>query len=209
MIETIITNEGVNILKIILTFVGYLLPIPLSVIALKFWGYYKKEMEELNLKWALLEINVPRDILKSPSAMELFFSNTFDPKLWFSLEMASIDGRVHFYIRTQDSIKDLVQTQIYAQYPQAKIIEVEDYVYNIPQFSLKTDWHMWGCEFSKKKDDFLPLKTYKSYGEEMRAGTKEEFKVDPITPIIELLGSLSKGQQFWIQILAKNSSKKY
>lgn len=209
MVETIIANEGVNVLKAILTFVAYILPIPLAIIALKFWSYYKKETNELDLKWTLLEVQVPREISKSPSAMELFFSNTFDPKLWFSLEMVSIDGRVHFYIRTQNGIKDLVQTQIYAQYPQAKVLEVEDYVYEISKFTKDSDWYMWGCEYAKKKDDFFPLKTYKSYGEEMRAGTKEEFKVDPITPIIELLGSLTKGQQLWIQILAKNSSKKY
>ena len=209
MVETIIANEGTNILNAILTFIALILPIPLAIIALKYWGYYKKEMNELEPKWTLLEVQVPREISKSPSAMELFFSSTFDPKLWFSLEMISIDGRVHFYIRTQNSIKDLVQTQIYAQYPQAKVLEVEDYVYEIPQFSKDSDWYMWGCEYAKKKDDFFPLKTYKSYGEEMRAGTKEEFKVDPITPIIELLGSITKGQQLWIQILAKNTSKKY
>jgi hypothetical protein len=207
--ETIITTEGPNLLKAILTFIGYILPIPLAVLALKFWDYYKKETNELKPEWTLLEINVPREISKSPSAIELFFSNTFDPKLWFSLEMVSIEGRVHFYIRTQNNIKDLVQTQIYAQYPQAKIIEVEDYVYDVPQITRDVNWHMWGCEFAKKKEDFFPLKTYKSYGEEMRAGTKEEFKVDPITPIIELLGSITKGQQLWIQLLTKNSSKKY
>ncbi len=209
MVETVITNEGPNILNAILSFIGYILPIPLAILALKFWGFYKKETSELELKWTLLEVQVPREISKSPSAMELFFSNTFDPKLWFSLEMVSIDGRVHFYIRTQNNIKDLVQTQIYAQYPQAKVLEVEDYVYCVPQITKDVDWYMWGCEFAKKKDDFFPIKTYKSYGEEMRAGTKEEFKVDPITPIIELLGSISKGQQLWIQILAKNTSKKY
>lgn len=209
MIETIVTNESVNLLNIIITIIGYLMPIPLAILALKFWGYYKKEMNELEPKWTLLEVQVPRDISKSPSAMELFFSNTFDPKLWFSLEMVSIDGRVHFYIRTQSNIKELVQTQIYAQYPQAKVIEVEDYVYEVPQITKDVGWNMWGCEYAKKKDDFFPLKTYKAYGEEMRAGTKEEFKVDPITPVIELLGSLTRGQQLWIQILTKNSSKKY
>jgi len=181
----------------------------LAILALKLWSHYKKETTALEAKWTLLEIQIPREIAKSPSAMELFFSNTFDPKLWFSLEMVSIDGRVHFYIRTQNNIKDLVQTQIYAQYPQAKVVEIEDYVFDIPKYDKNGDWYVWGCEYSKKKDDFLPLKTYKAYGEEMRAGTKEEFKVDPITPIIELLGSLSKGQQLWIQILAKHSGKKY
>lgn len=209
MIETFVTNEGSNLINILITLIGYLMPIPLAILALKLWSHYKKETTALEAKWTLLEIQIPREIAKSPSAMELFFSNTFDPKLWFSLEMVSIDGRVHFYIRTQNNIKDLVQTQIYAQYPQAKVVEIEDYVFDIPKYDKNGDWYVWGCEYSKKKDDFLPLKTYKAYGEEMRAGTKEEFKVDPITPIIELLGSLSKGQQLWIQILAKHSGKKY
>lgn len=209
MIEDILVKEGPNLINYVLSFIGYLMPIPLAMLALYLWNHYKKESGVVGIKWTLFEIQVPRDIAKTPAAMELFFANTFAPKLWFSLELVSIDGRVRFFIRTPSSIKDLVETQIYAQYPQAKVIETEDYVFNIPEYSKDGDWYMWGCEFAKKKDDFLPIKTYRGFGDEMKAGVDEEYKVDPITPVIEFLGSLARGQQMWVQILTRQNVKKY
>ena len=38
---------------------------------------------------------------------------------------------------------------------------------------------------------------------------KEEFKVDPISPVIELFGSLKKGEQMWIQIVITPSKKEF
>jgi hypothetical protein len=67
---------------------------------------------------------------------------------------------------------------------------------------------MWGCEFTKLKHDVRPIKTYKQV-EELKSGTKEEFKIDPLTPTIEFMGSLAKGQQMWIQIVIRQSIKKY
>jgi hypothetical protein len=155
--------------------------------------------------------------------MELIFSNALyqksnkgfweqyvqgAPWFWFSLEMVSIDGRVHFYIRTPTRMKDLIETQIYAQYPQAKVVEVDDYVHHVSQFKKNGEWYMWGCEYAKMKEDFLPIRTYRDM-EEMDSGTKEEYKIDPLTPIIELLGSLPKGQQMWIQIIVRQNIKTY
>lgn len=213
-----------NILQILIVAIGYLMPLPLSMIAFHLWHEYRQERFILGIKWTLLEIHVPREVIKTPGAMELVFSNAFyhqskkgfweefiigAPWLWFSLEIVSIDGRVHFYVRTPSRIRDLVETQIYAQYPQAKVVEVDDYVYNIPQYTKNGDWNIWGCEFSKLKDDFLPIKTYKNFGDEMKTGVKEEFKIDPITPTIEFLGSLPKGQQMWMQIIIRQNIKKY
>lgn len=198
-----------TVLGLILIIVGILFAILFSHLAFFLWDHYKNEKKAVGIPWTLLEIVVPREIVKTPAAMELVYSNTIAPKLWFSLELVSIGGRIHFYIRTPTSIKDLIETQIYAQYPQAKVFEVEDYAFKVPEYSKGCDWYTWGCEFKKKKDDFLPIKTYKDFGDEMRTGIKEEFKVDPITPTIEFMGSLSEGQQMWVQILVRVNSKKY
>ncbi len=199
------------------------MPIPLTIIALKFWHHYRQERFIMGIKWVLLEIHVPRDVIKSPAAMELIFSNAFyqkstkgfweqyiqgAPWFWFSLEMVSIDGKVHFFIRTPTRMREVVETQIYAQYPQAKVVEADDYTMHIPQFRKNGDWNMWGCEYSKLKEDFLPIRTYRDM-EEMDSGTKEEYKVDPITPVIEFLGSLPRGQQVWIQIIIRQNVKTY
>ncbi len=212
-----------NILNILIIIIGYLMPIPLSYVAFNFWHHYRTERFVAGIHWALLEIQVPREVNKSPAAMELIFSNAFyhkskkgfweqfvqgAPWLWFSLEMVGIDGKVHFYIRTPTRIRDLVETQIYAQYPQAKVFEVEDYVFHVAKLTKHGGWYMWGCEFTKELHDARPIKTYRDM-EEMETGIKEEFKVDPITPVIEFLGSLGKGKQVWVQILVRQSIKSY
>jgi len=223
MIDNFFATHNFNLIQIIIAGIGYLMPLPLAFIAFKLWHHYRQERFIMNIKWVLLEIQVPRDVIKTPAAMELIFSNAFyhksikgfweeymigAPWLWFSLEIVSIDGRVHFFVRTPTRIRDLVETQIYAQYPQAKVVETEDYVWNIPQYTKNGGWNMWGCEFTKKQHDVRPIRTYKQI-DELKSGTKEEFKVDPITSTIEYLGSLPKGQQVWIQIVVRQSIKTY
>jgi len=223
MIGDFLTTHNINLIQILLVAIGYLMPIPLAFIAFHLWHHYRQERFIMGIKWVLLEIHVPRDVIKSPAAMELIFSNAFyhksmkgfweefmigAPWLWFSLEIVSIDGRVHFYVRTPSRIRGLVETEIYAQYPQAKVIEVEDYTMNVPQYTKDGNWNVWGAEFTKKLDDARPIKTYKQM-EDMKSGIKEEYRIDPITPTIEFLGSLSKGQQMWIQIVIRQSIKKY
>src|ERR1035437_5573884 len=224
MIQDFLSTNNFNFIQILIVTIGYLMPIPLAYIALNIWHHYRQERFITGIKWVLLEIHVPRDVIKTPATMELIFSTAFyhqgSKSFWdqyvvgipwpsFSLELVSIDGSVHFYIRTPVGIRNLVETQIYAQYPQAKVIEVEDYVFNIPQYTKVGDWNVWGCEFTKLKEDFLPIKTYKGFGEDMKTGIKEEFKIDPITPTIELLGSLPKGQQIWMQIMIRPTIKTY
>ena len=215
--------SNLNLLQILLVTIGYLMPIPLAIWALRLWHHYRQERFIMGIKWVLLEVQVPRDVIKSPAAMELILSNAFyqkskkgfweqyiqgAPWFWFSLEMASIDGKVHFFIRSPTRMRDLVETQIYAQYPQAKVVEVDDYTLHVPQYRKDGDWNMWGCEFNKMKEDFLPIRTYRDMAE-MESGTKEEFKIDPITPVIEFLGSLPRGQQVWIQIIIRQNVKEY
>ena len=224
MIQDFLATHNFNLIQVLIVTIGYLMPLPLAFLAFHLWHHYRQERFIMGIKWILLEIQVPREVIKSPAAMELIFASAFyhqskkgfweefmigAPWLWFSLELVSIDGRVHFYVRTPSKIRDLVETQIYAQYPQAKVIEVDDYAFNVPQYSIDGDWNTWGCEFTKLKEDFLPIKTYKGFGDDMKTGIKEEFKIDPITPTIEFLGSLSKGQQMWMQIIIRQNIKKY
>lgn len=223
MLEQFFATHSFNFFQILLVAIGYLMPIPLTMIALFLWHHYRLERFIAGIKWVLLEVQVPREVIKSPAAMELIFTNAFyhksmkgfweqyiqgAPWFWFSLEMASIDGRVHFFIRTPTRMRELVETQIYAQYPQAKVVEAEDYTLHIPQYTKHGDWNVWGCEYTKLKEDFLPIRTYRDM-DEMDSGTKEEYKIDPITPVIEFLGSLPRGQQMWVQIIIRQSIKTY
>ncbi len=203
-----------------------ILPIVLVIflgkIAWRVWIHYIQQDFISGIDFILLEIIPPRDVLRSPKAMELFFTNALyhwslkggkeeywqgAVWFWFSLEIASIDGQVHFYIRTPTRVRSLIETQIYAQYPQAQVKAVEDYTLAVDKISPDSEWMGWGCEFGLEKPEAYPLKTYVDFG--LDKDPKEEQKVDPLSPIVELFGSLQKGEQMWMQIVVTPSKKEY
>ena len=192
-----------DVLRAILPYAGVVV---LGIIAWRFWVHYIQQDFISGIEFVLLEIIPPREVLRSPKAMELFFTNAlyhWSKKggkeeywqgavwFWFSLEIASIEGQVHFYIRTPSRIKSLIETQMYAQYPQAQVKVVEDYTLAVDEISSESEWNGWGCEFELKKHEAYPIRSYVDYG--LDKDPKEEFKVDPISPVIEFFGSLGKG----------------
>ena len=194
----------------------------LGLVAWKMWVHYIRQDFISGIEWTLLEITPPREVLRSPRGMELFIANAlyhWSMKggleqywqgavwFWFSLEIASIDGNVHFYIRTPSRIKGLIETQMYAQYPQAQIKVVEDYTLAVDEITPKSEWNGWGCEFKLEKPEVFSLKTYIDFG--LDKDPKEEFKVDPVSSVIELFGSIQKGEQMWMQIVITPSKKEY
>lgn len=186
------------------------------------WVHYIQQDFISGIDFVLLEVIPPRDVVRSPAAMELFISNAlyhFSYKggkeeywqgavwFWFSLEIVSIDGQVHFYIRTPTRIRGLIETQMYAQYPQSQVKEAEDYTLAVDEITPKSAWNGWGCEFGLLKPEAYPIRTYLSYA--LDKDPKEELKVDPISPIIEFFGALKKGEQAWIQVVITPSKKTY
>lgn len=161
----------------------------------------------------LLEIKLPREIPRTPRAMELFFSSIWEKgsvthvdtywdgkvRPWYSFEFASFEGDIHFYVWAQKKFRDIVEAQLYAQYPMIEIYPVTDYTlfhgYHPP------DNFLWGTYFKFTRPDPYPIMTYVDFG--LDRETEEEFKVDPITSILEYLGSRKKGERVWIQILVR------
>ena len=172
-------------------------------------------------KYILLEIIPPKNMQKTPQAMELFLGSLYQTggdqsgifsrytngscRPWFSLEITSIDGFVKFFIWSRANFIEMIETQLYSQYPD---IEIIDRTGNDYATDIKWDpenYQYWGCNFVKTSASHLPIKTYVSHG--LTGGGKEESKVDPITPVIELLGSLKKNEQIWFQILVRAHTK--
>jgi hypothetical protein len=194
----------------------------LGYTAHQFWLHYVQARFISGIEWVVFEIIPPRDVLRSPKSMELFITNAlyhFSWKggletywqgavwFWFSLEIASIDGQVHFFIRAPSRIKSLIETQMYAQFPQAQVKVVEDYTLAVDKITEDSAWNLWGCEFKFTKSDAYPIKTYVDFG--LDKDPKEEFKVDPVSPVVELFGSIGKGEQMWMQIVVTPSKKIY
>ncbi len=173
---------------------------------------YIKEQETV-----LLELKLPKDITKSPAAMEIIIDALSQPgvgsyidvflkgrvRSWFSLELVSIGGQVKFFIWTQKKFKNIIESQIYSQFPTVEIYEVPDYALQIPFDTEK--YSFWGMQLSLSKPDVYPIKTYIDYN--LNKDPKEEYKIDPITPLLEFLGSVKHGEQVWIQILIQAHRK--
>lgn len=206
--------------KIILALLPFAIAFFLGFCAWKVWVHYIRQDFISGIEWIVLEIIPPRDVLRSPAAMELFITNAlyhYSHKggreeywqgavwFWFSLEIVSIEGQVHFYIRIPSRLRSLVETQMYAQYPQARVLLVDDYTLAVDEFSPRSAWRGWGCEFGLKQHEAFPIKTYKDYG--LDEDPDEELKIDPISPVIEFFGSLGKGEQAWVQIVVTPSKK--
>lgn len=210
------------VFRIFLAIVPFLVTYKLAIYAYKMWLHYVQADFISGIDWVVLEIIPPKDVPRSPKAMELFITNALYHHsnkggleiywqgavwFWFSLEIASIEGQVHFYIRVPTRVKGLVETQMYAQYPQAQIKVVDDYTLAVDDVGENGAWKLWGCEFCLEKHDVFPIKTYVDFG--LDKDPKEEYKVDPITPVIELFSSIKKDEQLWLQIVVTPSKKTY
>jgi hypothetical protein len=187
------------------------------------WVRYVQGKQFLGLKYTTLELKLPKDTYKSPLAMELFLNslhnisgeNWFsmywkgETRPWYSLELISIEGQVKFFLWTEDRRKVGIMAALYGQFPEIEITEREDYTRGM-HFDPKT-MKVWVAEFvfSKEKDgkaqDYYPIKTYVDFG--LDKDPKEEFKVDPMVPMIEFLGTVPANQQIWIQYIIRGHKK--
>ncbi|MFA6416178.1 MAG: hypothetical protein WCW56_01690 [Candidatus Paceibacterota bacterium] len=162
----------------------------------------------------LLEVKIPKEITKSPKAMELLlevFYQTYEGTMidkyvggsirgWFSLELVSIGGQIHFYFQIPKFFKNIVEARIYSQYPEVEVSEASyDYVLGVNYGQPGSAWDIKSWEFKLNKADVYPIKTYIDF--ELEKDPKEEFKIDPMTPLLEFLSSIKPTEQIWIQIM--------
>jgi hypothetical protein len=171
--------------------------------------------------YVLLEIKIPRNLVKTPLAMETVLSNIHFSKgesNWFqifwqgqvrpywSLEMVSFEGEVHFYIWTRSDLRRIVENAFYAQYPGAQLVEVPDYTRTIS--ADPKEWAVWGCDYKHTKEDAFPIKTYVEYG--LDKVQEEPEQIDPFSHLVEFLGSMGKGEYFWLQFIIRiHNGEKY
>ena len=215
-------NQTASYLSLFFAWFPYWGPIFFGYLLWHEWVKYVQTQFLANLKWVMLEIKVPKEILKTPLAMEIVLQSlvTGDPgnwydkywkgkvKEWSSLEMVSLEGHIKFFIRTTSGLKNLVETQLYGQYPDIEIYEVPDYALYVDYKGKGGEWAMAGAEYQLTKADPYPIKTYVDYGLDSTL-LKEENKIDPLTSIIEYLGSAGKDEQIWVQIIVAGPGKRF
>ena len=206
----------------VLSYVVALLPVGVMLVLLfifcERWVEYIRAKFFLKEGSTVVEVRLPKEMMKSPLAMETFMATLHQTggegswydkywlgktRPWFSLEIASIEGQIHFFIWMRKSSKTFVSTSLYAQFPGIEVHDSEDYA-NTVHFDAAT-MKAWAAELEFTKDDAYPIKSYVDYG--LDKDPKEEFKIDPIAPLIELLGSIGPNQQAWVQVIVRAYKK--
>ena len=204
----------------LLAFLPFVLPILLAVLAALMWLEYKREQKYWSTEHVVLEIKLSEEITQGPYAAELLLRTLYDTgevdtqahewlgltRPWFSLEIASTEGVVRFYIWSRRKFVERIKAQVYAHYPTLQVVEVPDYTLNVPWDPAVYD--LWGIEQCLQKPDPYPIATYIEQGLN-KPDLKEEFKSDPLVTLIEFFGSMGPGEHAWSQIILRGHTKCY
>jgi len=178
------------------------------------WLYYVQYKWRKTHKSILLAIDIPKGNEQSPKAVENMFtylggahgSQNFYEKWYegmyqksFSYEIVSLEGYTQFLIRTPIEFRNLIESSVYSQYPDAEISEVDDYTETVPQRWPDEEWDIFGTEFILQNPWYFPIKTYEEF--EHKFGESETQFKDPMASLMDLCGSLRAGEQFWFQMI--------
>ncbi len=190
------------------------LPVILLLVFWEFWKVYVRLSYLRSIKWVLLRVKTPKDILKTPKAMEQIFSaihgsysfniNRFDKywkgkvEDWHSFELVGDASGVYFLIRINSVFRNLLESAVYSQYPEAEIEAVDDYVDALPSVLPNSNFNLFGTEFILEKEDPYPIRTYPYF-----EAIAEEEKLDSIATITEAMSRLKEGERVWIQLLIR------
>lgn len=179
------------------------------------WLYWRQELFKRSIEWTLLELRMPREVKKNPQAMEQIliamhslrnapkeFSDKYikgEVTRWFSLEIVSFGGEVHFYVRTPMAHRHIIEATFFSYYPDVEVSEVKDYAEAFPgsvQELVSREFDVWGTEMVLAREDAYPIKTYAQFGTQ-----KDEGTMDPISTLLEVLAKIKREETFGIQML--------
>jgi len=214
--ELLLIPFGEVMYRIMFWYFGWLpFAIAFLWLAREMWLAHRNDLWGSKQQYTLLAIDVPANNEQSPKAVENLFAflhaaqktpNLME-KWWdgmfqqaFSFEIVSIEGYIQFLVRVPDPVIDFVKTGIYAQYPDAEIAEVDDYVDAAPNRYPDLDQDIWGSEFILTGPQALPIKVYSEF--EHILGAPEVTYRDTMANLMDVMSSMGPGEQLWYQIIA-------
>ncbi len=179
-------------------------------IAIRRW-YIRRHQVRITEDWVMLKISVPKaphaneddqrkDFRETLAVIEPFYASLnslFNHDLktkvtgqdHISMEFVAKDGKIFFYIGCPGGLKDIIEKNIQAQYPDAHIEIAKDYSI-FPNKPLQIAAKNLGLN----KNYIFPIKTYKLLEE------------DPINAITNSLSKLQADEYAGVQILLRPTS---
>jgi hypothetical protein len=153
-----------------------------------------RKREESSIDSVLLQVAVPRNNEFKIDVMDQMISGLysikkggwqqkFDIQPTISFEIVAKQEDIRFYVWAPKKLKDMIERQIHGSYPDAEILEVDEY--NIFTENGKVAYK----SFQLGKDNFYPLKTFK------------DLATDPMTGITSALAKMGPGEAMAIQIV--------
>lgn len=186
-------------------------PFVLFFILYSTWIYYIRLRYASGLRWITLEIRLPQEVEKTPKAFEIVLSgihglaknlNIVEANIqgmvpeWLSLEIIGSGGETHFLVRTFEKSRNLIEAKIHGEYPNAEIIEVEDYATHLPPDIPNKDYNLFGTEMILVKPDGYPIRTYEFFEAQV-----EEQRHDPLASLADGLSKLGDREHVWVQFV--------
>jgi hypothetical protein len=173
-----------GLFSLLTAFLGYIV----------FTVFRHRGREERSLDSVLLSVAVPRGNEIKIDAMEQLFASLYSIKKGgfkqkftaqptVSFEIVGKKEDIRFYVWTPNRLKDLVEKQIHGAYPEAEVVEVEEY--NIFSEEGKVAYK----SFQLSRGNFYPIKTFK------------DLPTDALASLTSALAKMGEGEAAAIQIL--------
>lgn len=192
--------------------IGWIFPVIFVIWGIAdYWQSRLRDKYRKTRKYITLAIDVPKNLEIGPLSVENIFNQLAGAQMgvgrmekwWtgeipdsFSFEIVSLGGYIQFIINCCEQYRDLVEAIIYAQYPDAEIMEVEDYTKDYKKIKFPTSkYELWGTELILDKKEFLPIRTYTEFEHNV-----EGYR-DSMAGLLEALTRIGPGEQVWIQFV--------
>lgn len=153
-----------------------------------------RDREEASIDSVLLQVGLPRNNELKIDVMEQLFASIYSIKRggWkqkfsiqptISFEIVAKPEDIRFYVWTPKKLADLMEKNIHGAYPDAEILEVDEY--NI----FTSDGKVAYKSFQLGKGNFYPIKTFK------------DLATDPMSSITSALAKMNQGEAAAIQVV--------
>jgi len=143
---------------------------------------------------AFLLIRVPQTNEKKEDAFEIFLKSihrVLPKNAVLSLELTSFNKFLNFYIAVSNKYKELIESQLYAQYPEIEIEETSDYL------STQDQENTAFVDISLKRISIRPLKTYQMMEDNL------------LRNIMAFLARIEPDEQFFLHLSLKRIGSKF
>ncbi|KKU80058.1 MAG: hypothetical protein UY05_C0015G0001, partial [Candidatus Peregrinibacteria bacterium GW2011_GWA2_47_7] len=160
-------------------------------------------------QYTVLAIRVPKTNESGPLVAEQIYATLhgfFHNRTWWqrlightqpqvSFEIAYSRRQISFYVWFPVHLRNLIEGQMYAQYPNAEIEEIADY-----SFGKGIDpKHAVGTELSLEDPVIYPIKRYPQFEDKLT-----RVPVDPLAGILATLSKLNNvDDEAWIQLIVR------